>query len=281
MKYEPLLSPHPSQAAAWPRRVYLLGTPVDLLSLDDTVMLAELAMASHRPLRHVALNVAKLIKLRSDPELRRDVVESDIIGVDGMGIVFALRMFGRGCGGVQRASGVDLMDALLAHCAATGRRPFILGAEHDVLHRAAAIAVARYPGLEFAGLQDGYFGPDEEAGIVDAIWASNADCLFVAMPTPKKERFLHRHGNALAIPFTMGVGGAVDVLAGVVSRAPGWSQRWGLEWLHRLIQEPRKMARRYIGTNLRFALILLAVVIRAGRPVTSTPPPPPQDDEAA
>ena len=235
-------------------RIAFLGTPVDLLSAGETAGRALQAMRGGPPVTHVALNVAKFVKMRGDEELRRDVEQADIIGIDGMGLVLALRLFGQRR--VERVAGVDLMFALLERCAELGLRPFLLGAKRDVLERAATVARDRWPGLEFAGLHDGYFSPAEEQGVADQIRASGADCLFVAMPTPRKERFLHQHGRGLQVPFIMGVGGSVDVLAGHVSRAPLPMQRLGLEWLHRLVQEPRKMFWRYASTNAVFAAII-------------------------
>lgn len=237
------------------RRVRLRGVPVDLLSLAETVSLAADAMETRTPRRHVALNVAKFMKMRRDPELARDVCESDIVGIDGMGIVWALRLFG--VPNAARVAGIDLMLALLHHCAVQGKKPFVLGARMDVLNQAADIARTRYPGLQFAGLRDGYFDSADEGRVVDEIRRSGADCLFVAMPTPRKERFLHRHGGQLGVPFIMGVGGSVDVLAGKVSRAPAWMQKAGLEWAHRLLQEPRKMFWRYATTNTAFLWFVL------------------------
>jgi N-acetylglucosaminyldiphosphoundecaprenol N-acetyl-beta-D-mannosaminyltransferase len=94
------------------------------------------------------------------------------------------------------------------------------------------------------------------------------------MPTPRKERFLHCHGSMLDVPFIMGVGGSVDVLAGAVSRAPPWMQSCGLEWLHRLVQEPRKMFWRYASSNLAFALLIAQALARrlAGREAISLSP---------
>jgi len=235
-------------------RIEFLGTPVDLLSAKETIDRALQAMQDGPPATHVALNVAKFVKMRHDDELRRDVEQADIIGIDGMGLVLALRLFGQRR--VERVAGVDLMFALLERCAKLGLRPFVLGAKQAVLERAAAVARERWPGLDFAGLQDGYFSPAEEQKVADRIRMSGADCLFVAMPTPRKERFLHQHGRSLGVPFIMGVGGSVDVLAGQVSRAPLWMQRLGLEWLHRLVQEPRKMFWRYASTNAAFAAIV-------------------------
>jgi N-acetylglucosaminyldiphosphoundecaprenol N-acetyl-beta-D-mannosaminyltransferase len=251
-------------------RVDFLGVPIDLLTMDRTVAIAVDAMRTRRPVTHVALNVAKFVKMRSDAELNRDVVTADIIGLDGMGIVLALRLFG--VRRAERVPGVDLMFALMAACAERGLRPFILGARREALDQAKTIAEERWPGLSFAGTRDGYFTAEQEPGVVEEIRASGADCLFVAMPTPRKERFLQRHRKDLDVPFVMGVGGSVDVLAGVVSRAPQWMQRAGLEWFHRLLQEPRKMAWRYVSTNTAFLGILLTGFARQwrGQPVIRT-----------
>jgi N-acetylglucosaminyldiphosphoundecaprenol N-acetyl-beta-D-mannosaminyltransferase len=202
--------------------------------------------------------------------LNRDVITADIIGLDGMGIVLALQCFG--VRRAERVPGVDLMFALMAVCAKRELRPFILGARRDALDQAKAVAAERWPGLSFAGTRDGYFTAEQEQEVVEEIRASGADCLFVAMPTPRKERFLQRYRRDLGVSFVMGVGGSVDVLAGVVSRAPQWMQRAGLEWLHRLLQEPRKMAWRYVSTNTAFLGIVVTGFARQlrGQPAIRT-----------
>ncbi|NCO15902.1 MAG: glycosyltransferase [Rhodobacterales bacterium CG18_big_fil_WC_8_21_14_2_50_71_9] len=255
----------------------VLGVRIDALTMAQTVDRVCAAMRDGRRLRHCAINAAKLVKLRQDADLRDDVTSSDMLSADGMAVVWAARLLGQPL--PERVAGVDLMDATLAACAAQGFRPYILGAKADVLARAAAALTARHPGLAFAGLRDGYFAEAEEPQIVAAINASRADCLFVAMPTPRKERFLARNAAVLAPPFLMGVGGSVDVFAGHVRRAPRWMQQAGLEWLHRLAQEPRRMFRRYATTNALFAGLLARALLRrlAGRaplpPLTGAPRP--------
>src|SRR5579871_2772578 len=236
-------------------RVDLFGCPVDVLTMGETVGLARAAMRDRAHLQHVALNVAKFVNMRSDPILRSDVVGSDVIGIDGMGIVLALRLSGVPV--KERVSGIDLFQEVLAVCARDGFRPFILGATADVLHRAADVITTRFPQIQLAGLRDGYFGPDEEAGVVQQIIDSKADCLFIAMPTPRKERFLSAHRDRLGVPFIMGVGGSIDVIAGYVKRAPLTMQSMGLERLYRVYQEPRRMWWRYAKTNTLFAGILI------------------------
>ncbi len=243
-------------------RVRLLGLPVDLLSHDETVTLALDAMRTRRRRQHVALNVAKLVGCRTDGELRRDVEDSDIVGIDGMGVLYALKLLGHRA--PERVAGVDLFESLMEACARRGFRPFLLGATPEVLARAERVLVRRHPGLVVAGRHHGYFSVAEEDNTASLIRESRADCLFIAMPTPRKERFMRRYRDSLGVPFLMGVGGTFDVVAGHVRRAPRVWQRLGLEWLFRLLQEPRRMFWRYLRSNAIFAgLLARALVARA------------------
>jgi len=240
-------------------RADLLGCSVDVLTMAETVERAKVAMRTRGRLQHVALNVAKFVNMRSDRILRSDVMGSDVIGIDGMGIVLALRLFGVPV--KERVAGIDLFWEVLTVCARDGFRPFLLGATPDVLHRAADAIVAHFPSIQFAGLRDGYFRPDQEREVVEQITNSKADCLFIAMPTPRKERFLAAYRDRLDVPFIMGVGGSLDVIAGHVRRAPPIMQSMGLEWLYRVYQEPRRMWWRYVKTNSLFAGILIRGIL--------------------
>jgi N-acetylglucosaminyldiphosphoundecaprenol N-acetyl-beta-D-mannosaminyltransferase len=236
-------------------RVTLFGLPVDILSSEETIERILAAIDARQRCQHVALNVAKLVNARTNAELDRDVRASDIVGIDGMGIVYALRLLGHTV--PQRVAGVDLFESLMAQCAGRGLRPYLLGATPEVLAAARRALSERYSGLIFAGSHNGYFTPEQEDAVCDHIRSSGADCLFIAMPTPRKERFMARHRDSLGVPFVMGVGGTLDVVAGQVRRAPALVQSLGLEWAYRMIQEPRRLAARYFRTNLIFAVLLL------------------------
>lgn len=240
-------------------RATLFGLPVDILSHDETVVRILADIATGRRCQHVALNVAKLINARTNAELENDIRASDIVGIDGMGIVYALRLLGHHV--PERVAGADLFESLMAECAARGLRPFLLGATTTVLAAAERSLLRRYPGLVVAGSHHGYFTAEQEASVCELIRSSGAHCLFIAMPTPRKERFMHRYRDQLGVPFVMGVGGTLDVTAGVVRRAPGLVQRAGLEWAYRLMQEPRRLAGRYLRTNLIFAGLLMRHVL--------------------
>jgi N-acetylglucosaminyldiphosphoundecaprenol N-acetyl-beta-D-mannosaminyltransferase len=253
-------------------RESLLGCPIDILTMAETVELAREAMRSRKRLQHVALNVAKLVNMRRDPVLAADIISSDLVGIDGMGIVWAARCLGLPA--KERVAGIDLLTELLALCAEEGFKPYFLGGTREVVHKSSSRVLERYPTICFAGLRDGYFKPEEELEVVSQIRHSGADCLFIGMPTPRKERFLASHRDILNVPFIMGVGGSFDVLAGEVRRAPVRMQALGFEWLYRVYQEPRRMWWRYAKTNTLFAAILAGAVIQnllLARPKTGRP----------
>lgn len=240
-------------------RIEVLGTPVDALSFAETVAAAQNAMTQRVLLHQVSLNVAKLVDMRTDHDLRDHVLAGSMISADGMGILWAARLLGQPLPG--RVAGVDLMMAVLALCAEQGFRPYLLGASREVVRLAADAALKQWPGLALAGYRDGYFTEGEEATVVDDIRSSRADCLFVAMPTPRKESFMRYHRDALGVPFIMGVGGSFDILAGVTRRAPDWMQRVGIEWAYRCLQEPGRMIGRYARTHPIFVALLLKEIV--------------------
>lgn len=242
---------HPLLAS---RRREFLDAPIHALTMAETVAIADEAMATRRPLHHVVVNVAKLVNMRKNAELREDVATADVINVDGKGVLWGARLCGIAL--PERVTGVDVMVNVLALCAKKGYRPFLLGAEQHVLDAVQSQLGKDHPGLTIAGKRNGYFKAEEEPEIVRAINASGADCLFVAMPTPRKERFLKRYRDELTPNFVMGVGGSFDVYGGKVARAPKLVQAAGMEWLFRVAQEPRRLWRRYYDTNTAYAWLL-------------------------
>jgi len=239
-------------------RTQVLDCPVDILTAQETLQIAIRAMQTRTPCQHVALNVAKLVHARHDKELQADIRQADIIGVDGAGIALALRL----ANGERapRYAGADMFEDLMAMCEIYNLRPYILGAEQHVLDKAIAILRKRHPNLQFAGWRNGYFG-DEQADVIADIRDAQPDCLFLAIPTPRKERFMARWRARLDVPFIMGIGGTIDVIAGKVNRAPSLWQKFGCEWLYRVLQEPGRMWKRYLYTNTIFAGLLAKAIV--------------------
>jgi N-acetylglucosaminyldiphosphoundecaprenol N-acetyl-beta-D-mannosaminyltransferase len=139
---------------------------------------------------------------------------------------------------------------------------YFLGARQEVLERMLLRVADRFPGLKVAGSRNGYFDDSEQEAIADGIARSGAQMLFLGMTSPKKEIFTAAHGARTGARVVHGVGGSFDILAGITKRAPAAWQRWGLEWLYRVLQEPRRLGRRYLTTNVSFLLMTARELIR-------------------
>lgn len=235
-------------------RIELLGIPMDVASMPDTVTSISERIRSGVFTQHVVVNVAKLIHMQRDAELSASVKSCDIINIDGMGVVWGARFLGHHI--PERVAGIDLFYALLQMSSEHDFPVYFLGAREEVVKDAVLKLKSCFPQLNVAGWHHGYFW-DNERAVVEKIRQSGARLLFVAITSPRKENFIHRWRNALGVDFVMGVGGTFDVVAGKVQRAPLWVQRAGLEWMFRMLQEPGRMWRRYLFTNSAFAWLLL------------------------
>jgi N-acetylglucosaminyldiphosphoundecaprenol N-acetyl-beta-D-mannosaminyltransferase len=240
-------------------RAEVLGCGIDRIGMRETLARIEDLIAAGRYGQHMAINAAKLVTLRDDVRLREIVERCDLVNADGQGVIWASRLLGDPL--PERVAGIDLMQELLGLAERRAYRVYILGAQDHVLDQAVTRIRERYPGLQLVGWRNGYFTHEEEGHVCAAIRANRPHIVFVAMGTPRKEYFLGERGPELGAEFVMGVGGAVDVMAGVTRRAPVIWQRLGLEWLFRLLQEPRRMFRRYAVTNTRFAWMMAAALV--------------------
>ena len=245
------------------RTVPLFGLPVRAERMDEAVAAIDTVIRERKPVIHVVLNAGKVSKSASDPAFLALMRRFDMVHADGASVVLAGRLLGRPL--PERVAGIDLMLQLVALAEERGYRPYFLGARREVVDACVAALRQRHPRLDVAGMRDGYWDendPAAVAAVVCEIRASRPDLLFVAVPTPKKERFLADNKAALGVPFAMGVGGAFDVVAGLVRRAPPAWQRMGMEWAYRLLQEPRRMWKRYLVTNTHFAWLLFREATR-------------------
>ena len=253
-------------------RALVLGCEIDRVRMNEAVALCRAAVEQQSFLQHMALNAAKIVSLRADSRLREAVAGSELVTADGQSLVWASRLLRDPL--PERVAGIDLMEELFALSEREGYRIYLLGATPDTLARAIERLLERHPNLSIAGSQHGYFSEGESGVICERIRAVAPDVLFVAMSSPRKEYWLAEHGRALGVPMIMGVGGALDVIAGDVLRAPRWAQVTGFEWAWRVAQEPRRLWRRYLVTNTRF-IVLVAREVLAGslnRRARSGPP---------
>lgn len=192
------------------------------------------------------------------PALRQLFLSADLIHADGMPLVFASRIKGRHRL-PERVATTDLFHDVARLAQKTGASFYLLGASAAVIERAVARVGAIYPGLKIAGYRNGYWTPDEADNVIAAINDSAPDILWVGMGVPREIAFsVQNRGKLTNVGLIKTSGGLFDFLSGKSSRAPSWMQSSGLEWLYRLSLEPRRLIRRYAGTNLHAAYLLLS-----------------------
>ena len=229
------------------------GVRVDKVSIDDTLKFCDQFIRTRVPHQIVVVNAAKIVKAKADRSLRRIINDADLVGADGMPLVWLSKLLKNPIPG--RVNGTDLMGKLVERAAQEGYSIYFLGARPEVVRKVVSVYIKQYPTLNVVGFRDGYFQRDEEEKVVEGIRESGADIIFLAFGSPKKEKFVHRHLYKMNVPVVHGVGGSFDVIAGVTKRAPVWMQNRGLEWVYRLLQEPRRMWKRYLFTNVGFILV--------------------------
>lgn len=196
-----------------------------------------------------------VMESQRDAGLRRIHNESGLTTPDGMPMVWAGR--GAGAAHMDRVYGPDLMLALSAVAADNGWSSFFYGGRAGVAEHLARRLAARFPGFRVAGWLSPPFrtlNADEDQEVVEIINAARPDLLWVGLGTPKQERWMASHLGRVCASALLGVGAAFDIHAGLVSQAPLWMQRRGLEWLYRLAREPRRLWSRYLSNNPRFLL---------------------------
>lgn len=206
----------------------------------------------------VTANPELVMEARRNPEFAEALRRADLVLPDGIGIVWAARLLGRSV--PERVPGIELTEALLETAADRGYKVFLLGAAPGVADEAAASARRRYPALRVVGTHHGYFSAEEEPSVVQRITDAAPDLLLVALGAPRQELFIARHRRRWNVPVAMGVGGTFDVWAGRARRAPAWIRAVGLEWLYRLLREPRRLKRA--PALPRFAALVLLDALR-------------------
>lgn len=225
-------------------RLPILNIWIDTLTMDTALArVAEFVRKGGRVHTVFAANPEKNFSVPKDPMLYSLFREADLLLPDGIGMVLAARLLHRAK--LERVPGCEFMERCCAFAAQNGYPIFLYGAKEEVNAKAASELVRKYPGLVIAGRQDGYL-PEERMGeLVERINASGARFLFLALGSPRQEKWVAKYGRQLTtVSVCQGIGGTLDVIAGTVQRAPQAWCRLGLEWLYRLLAEPKRIGRQ-------------------------------------
>jgi N-acetylglucosaminyldiphosphoundecaprenol N-acetyl-beta-D-mannosaminyltransferase len=236
----------------------VLGVGVSAIDMDQAV--EEIGRwIEEREQRYVCVTgVHGVMESQHDPELLRIHNRSGLTTPDGMPMVWAGRR--AGASHMRRVYGPDLMLALCAVAAERGWSSYFYGGTDGVPELLAKRLTARFPGLKVAGCMSPPYRPltpEEDAAVVGRINDADPDILWVGLSTPKQERWMADHVGRVQAPALLGVGAAFDIHAGRLRQAPPYLQRAGLEWLYRLLREPRRLWRRYLRNNPRFVVAIL------------------------
>lgn len=245
-------------------RINFLNCKIDLLTMEETLKIIQNKIDNNEFLHQVVINVAKLIHIQNNIDLKNSVNNSDIVNIDGMGIIYGANFLNYNINKNFKVSGIDLFYKLLELSEKKKYKIFLLGGTDDIIKKTVINLKQNYKKLNIAGYHHGYFWENEEE-IVGKINDSKANLLFVAITSPKKEIFIEKWKKELKINYVMGVGGTFDIVAGKSKRAPKWMQNFGLEWFYRILQEPKRMWKRYLITNSIYFYLLLKEKMRNAR----------------
>lgn len=232
-------------------KVNILNTSIDNLTMEETLQKISKSIEKGQQLHHVVVNAGKIAAMATDEQLRKSVNESDLINADGQAVVWASRFLKKPL--KERVAGIDLMNNLVALAHQKKYKVFLFGAKEEVVKTVVEKWTKQYGAEIIAGYRNGYFKSEEESAIAENIASSGANILFVAISSPIKENFLYKYRDKLkSVGLIMGVGGSFDVVSGKTKRAPKWMQKIGMEWFFRVLQEPKRMWKRYLFGNSKF-----------------------------
>ena len=234
-------------------RIDVMGVGFDNVTMDEALERAKTLLAQPGPAYCVTPNAEIVYEAMHDEAFRAILNGAALVLPDGAGTVLGAKLLGTPL--KQKVAGIDFSANLLGILAETGKRLYLLGGKPGIAEKAAENMIKKHPGLCICGTADGYFR--DEAPVIERINAAKPDALFVCLGAPKQEIFMHAHCADLAVPLMIGLGGSLDGFAGTVKRAPDWMIRLQLEWLYRLIKEPKR-----IGRMMRLPKFVLAVLAR-------------------
>lgn len=233
--------------------VSVLGVPVSCLGMSETLAKLEEMIRAGTPNLIVTADATALVIARQNPDFAEILARASLVTPDSVGVLWAME---RACGRtIEKVSGVDLAAKLVERSSQTGERVFLLGAAPGVAELAAEKLRLRFPGCNIVGARHGYFPPDSDGLVAQEIAEARPDVLLVAMGMPRQEQFIVATQEIIRASVAIGVGGSFDVFSGKTKRAPRLVQAAKLEWLWRLILNPRKLSK--VKSLPKFVLMVL------------------------
>ena len=223
------------------KQVEILGVNVNSLTMAQAVEAVQQFIAEKKGALVATANAEMLMRATQDDELKDILNQADLVVPDGAGTVWAAGHLGEPM--PERVAGFDLAQELMREAPARGDRIYFFGSAPGVADKAKAKAEELYPGIQVVGTRNGFFTEADEPGIIAEIKAARPDILLAALGVPKQEKWLKKHMQELPVPVSIGVGGTLDVMAGVMERAPLWMQKAKLEWLFRGLKQPSRAGR--------------------------------------
>lgn len=227
-----------------PERFSVLGAPVDSVDMNTALDFVADAVRTRTSVGAIlAVNPEKVYVLRQDAFLRDFFEQGALLIPDGVGIVKALKiLYGKK---ISRCAGADLMQNICRVAPQQGYKIFLYGSSEAVNSSACDILRMRYPGIQIVGRSNGFVKPEEMGQLVSQINDSKADILFIAMGSPKQEKWMNQYASQLTtVKLCQGIGGTLDTIVGTVKRAPRFWQSLGLEWFYRLLCQPWRFKRQ-------------------------------------
>ncbi|MFK7694774.1 WecB/TagA/CpsF family glycosyltransferase [Paenibacillus sp. HJGM_3] len=221
--------------------VSIFGVPFSKMSMADTVAYLTEAIESRKPHQVITANPIMVMAALQSPEYMAMMKRAELIVPDGTGVVWAASYVGNPV--AERVPGIELIHKLFAVCERRGWKVYLLGAAPDVVREAGLKIAEQFPNLNIVGVRDGYFGPDQDAEVIASIRETAPDLLLVGRSVEGQEPWIDRYKSQLQVPVTIGVGGSFDVISGRLKRAPALFRKLRLEWLHRLLKEPKRYKR--------------------------------------
>ena len=250
--------------------IAILGVPFDNVTTQETLEIIGEMIASGQPHYGATANVDFIVQALEDVELRRILFDAHLVLADGMPIVWASKFLGNPL--PERVTGSGMIPQLLALAEQKGWKVFFLGGTEQSVAAAAEKTLAKHPKLRLVGAYSPPFKPlleMDHAEILHRIREAKPDILLVAFGCPKQEKWINMNYREAGVPFTVGVGATIDFLAGTFKRAPGWMQKTGTEWIFRMLQEPKRLVRRYAKDLRVFTTAIFSQWFRLRAPKTS------------